>query len=51
MVYDHHLITSRGPADLEAFNKQLLKVLAEDQQTSPDSSGDGLKYRYSQAMQ
>jgi protease I len=50
MVYDHHLITSRSPADLDAFNKQLLKVLAEDH-TSSDTGGDGLKYRYSQAMQ
>lgn len=51
MVYDRHLITSRSPADLDAFNKQLLKVLAEDQHTSSDTGGDGLTYRYSQAMQ
>jgi protease I len=48
VVYDKGLITSRGPKDLEAFNKKLLKVLSENNE--PEEQDAAVVFKYSQAM-
>lgn len=48
VVYDKSLITSRSPRDLDAFNKKLLTVLAEENE--PGKQDDAVVFKYSQAM-
>lgn len=52
VVYDKGLITSRSPEDLAAFNDRLIEVLSEAKSNGgEEGDGDGLTFRYSQAMQ
>jgi protease I len=49
VMYDQHLITSRSPKDLPAFNKKIIEVLNEPVAEEP-AAGNGLRYKYSQSM-
>ncbi|NCI45913.1 type 1 glutamine amidotransferase domain-containing protein [Sediminibacterium soli] len=51
MICDKGLITSRSPKDLDAFNSQLLKVLADPATAGEkDATEDSLTFKYSQSM-
>lgn len=49
VVYDRHLVTSRSPKDIPAFNKKIIEVLNEPLSEEPQND-NGLVYRYSQSM-
>jgi protease I len=48
VVVDRGLITSRSPKDLEAFNKQLLRKLADT--GTMEEKSDKVTFKYSQSM-
>ncbi|MBV9986933.1 MAG: type 1 glutamine amidotransferase [Chitinophagaceae bacterium] len=48
VVIDRGLITSRSPKDLDAFNKQLIRTLADT--STMEEKSDTVTFKYSQSM-
>jgi protease I len=52
VITDDNLITSRSPKDLPAFNREFLKTLGKDRDTTAagQPNDDGLIFKHSQSM-